>query len=206
MTKLASQPAPEHFTAINELLKANCPNPSAAEIAYLEIADAIDSYRQFASPLVDGKYRGPAASTSKTRQELRTIQKQVVALEDSLENMSIGTLSALADAMDQPLGSFKQAVRTLCAGATEAANQAIELKSKPADHYRTLMARDVAAAMEKAGLKVSKTLPSGSITGKRNGALYGRVLQAVCLAAGLHSIKLGPLISEGIDKLRAPMP
>ena len=206
MTKLYSSQSAEHLMAVKELITANCSDPSVAEIAYFEIVSAIEVYRQVEAPLVDGKYRGPAASTSVIRQELRTIAKQVAALSDSLQNMSIGTLSELADAMDQPLGCFKQAVHTLYVGATEAEKNATRLENKPADPHRTLMARDIAAAMDKAGLKITKTVPSERITGKRSGAIYGRVLQAACLAAGLHSVNLGPLISKGVDMLKAPMP
>lgn len=199
---LRASPNHQHLDAIRELLAANCPDSAMQEQAFEDIKTAIEFFRQ-TYPLRDTDMLA-RSGISASRKEIHAIDNQHRKLLQALENLSPETISILGQAGEISVGKLRQTLGQFSASISAAKQYADAKPDKSSDEHRAVLAWSVAKALQNAGIPVAATVPSPAITGRRRGAIYGRILHETCLAAGLGSVSLGPLIKQGVTLLNDP--
>ena len=199
---LRASPNHQHLDAIRELLAANCPDTAMQEQAFEDIKTAIEFFRQ-TYPMREGSVLA-RSGISASRKEIHAIYNRHRKLLQTLEHPSPETISILRQAGEISVGMLTQTFGQFSASISAAKQYADAKPDKVSDEYRAVLARSVAKALQSAGIPVAATVPSPAITGRRGGAIYGRILHEACLAAGLGSVSLGPLIKQGVRLLNDP--
>ncbi len=199
---LRVSPNSKHLDAIHQILAQACTNQTKQDQAFHAIDEAIDLYRQ-TYPLHDGSAL-MRSGISASRKELDSVLKTLRKLKQQMEDLSPETISMLGHINEMSVGQTKQLLENFSSAILASKEFADTQPDKGIDTHRAVLAFSIARALRDAGIKVAGTTPSEAITGKRAGATYGRVLQQACLAAGLGSVSLGPLIRQGIELLNDP--
>lgn len=199
---LSIKPEIDYFGQIKTVLLRHCSDETVCDSVLEAIKEAIDEYHQAVAPVVDGNFREAQDSLSNTRRELNRISDLAAKLSETLDQMSPGAATQLARYMTRSVGAIKADARQFAQWTKDVKDEAQAMPDKPSDHHRVFMARSIGKALKEAGMPVSKTMPTGNITGQQGGALFGTVLQSACYAAGLGSVALKPLMKQAIDLMR----
>lgn len=194
-----NNPSTEHLETIQHVLDGACHDPAKRTEAFMVICQAIDQYRDWSHPLTDGTYREPASSIAASRNQLKQLKTTLDCLDQQLENLNVGTKVLLANSMDSAAGQMRHHIAAFQSATERAQKSADVLPNKVADHHRNVLAYSIAKALRDAGCKVTKTVPDDMVSGKRHGAVYGRILISACLAAGIGTVSIRPLMMHGIS-------
>jgi hypothetical protein len=135
-----------------------------------------------------------------TKLEKLLNQAHVVA-----STMPINAVSAWVTATDMAAGRLRE-VGILAQGAKTTVEHLRLEPDKPTDHYRAVLAHDVAIVFTQIlGQKPSSTRDtSTNVTRKRGGAAYATTLRLTLKLAGVQQVDIGPVIDNGLLLLSDP--
>lgn len=191
---------------LRNLLTEKAATPEAAESALNAVLDAIEEYMRDRALVDDEGRRHAISSVAETRRSLDRLIKQLSAAEQALADMPIGAKTALYDQIGRRSLRSKGYLHELAAGAREALSAAGKQDDRQSDTARFVLAYDVAKVFRDVlGVAPTKSRPSNpTVTARKGGALYGRVLAQAMQLAGRGSVNVGPMIDRGIRMLDDP--
>lgn len=201
---IQTSPSANHLKTIGHILDGAVKDDTKRRAAYEAIVEAIETYRDHSHPYVEGDQRSSVSTVAETRRQLVKAKSLVGDLAKVIEELPFEAKRLLAGEETAGLGQVTWHIEEVRKAIGIAQEIARDLPNKSADHFQTVLARDVAKALQDAGVKISKTAPGPLITGRRSGAVYGRILQAAIAATGRGSVKVQPIMVAGIDLLNDP--
>jgi len=170
------------------------------------VLDAVEDYlREW--PLVDEDGRRHAiTSAAETRKALSRLVKQLNAAKSTLAELPIGARVDLNRTLGRRAIRFKAGLYQFADAANAALSAARAQDDKTTDTARFVLAYEVARVFEDVlGISPSTSRPDNpTVTARKGGALYGRVLAQTMKLAGRVSVSVGPMIDRGIKMLRDP--
>jgi hypothetical protein len=184
-----------------EALRLASDEEDVVEAAFGKLLSAIDGYRQSKFDSLEGRAVFPRPA--KIRAGLEKLQHALVVAQEARRTLPLAALPLLIRSYGASAGSFDGALTKLVDASIKARDRSLLLDNKPGDLGRYALAVAVASVVKHTlGQKLSVTHVDMNGPPKRGGGVYGRIMLATCVAAGLMQMDLKHMLREGRDLLR----
>ncbi|MBK7001821.1 MAG: hypothetical protein IPH35_18140 [Rhodoferax sp.] len=182
-------------------------DPAVIPPAVDALMKAADHYKA-SKPLVDLNAHRSKPGVAEGRDNIKNLIKDLSAVQADLLNLPLNVMSELYKTYNAPISKLKADLESISDAAVATQFSMNQLADKTVDHYRNVLAYEVAVVFQdilkmKPSSTSAKQLTENNTT-TRGGGAYARVLEATLKAAGVTDCDVGPLITAGLRLLKDP--